>query len=38
MPRDAKALVREGGYLNAEKYFVLSFEGTVTEKRYFAKP
>lgn len=35
MPREAKALVREGGYLNAEKYFVLSFEGTVTEKRYF---
>lgn len=35
MPREAKALVREGGHLNAEKYFVLSFEGTVTEKRYF---
>lgn len=35
MPREATALVREGGNLNAEKYFVLSFEGTVTEKRYF---
>ena len=35
MPREARALVREGGYLNAEKYFVLSYEGTVTEKRYF---
>lgn len=35
MPREAKALVREGGFLNAEKYFILSFEGTVTEKRYF---
>lgn len=35
MPREASALVREGGHLNPEKYFVLSFEGTVTEKRYF---
>lgn len=35
MPREARALVREGGFLNAEKYLVLSFEGTVTEKRYF---
>lgn len=35
MPREAVALVREGGFLNAGKYFVLSFEGTVTEKRYF---
>lgn len=35
MPREAKALVRDGGHLSAEKYFVLSFEGTVTEKRYF---
>jgi hypothetical protein len=35
MPREATALVREGGHMNAEKYFVLSFEGTVTEKRYF---
>ena len=35
MPREATALVREGGYLDAEKYFILSFEGAVTEKRYF---
>ena len=35
MPREATALVRKGGFRNAEKYFVLSFEGTVTEKRYF---
>lgn len=35
MPREPKALVRDGGFLDAEKYFVLSFEGTVTEKRYF---
>lgn len=35
MPREATELVRHGGFRNAEKYFVLSFEGTVTEKRYF---
>lgn len=35
MPREPRALVREGGYLDADKYFVLSFEGAVTEKRYF---
>lgn len=35
MPREASALVREGGHLQAEKYYILSFEGVVTEKRYF---
>ena len=35
MPREAQELVRQGGFKNAEKFFILSFEGTVTEKRYF---
>lgn len=35
MPREAMSLVREGGFRNAEKFFILAYEGTVTEKRYF---
>ena len=35
MPREPIPLIRQGGHLNAEKLFVLSFEGTVTEKKYF---
>ncbi|MEE0915152.1 MAG: hypothetical protein U0L45_01450 [Alistipes sp.] len=35
MPREAQELVRQGGFKDAEKFFILSFEGTVTEKRYF---
>lgn len=35
MPRAPIPLVREGGFLEAEKMFVLSYEGTVTEKKYF---
>lgn len=35
MPREAQALVRNGGFRNAEKFYILSFEGSVTEKKYF---
>jgi hypothetical protein len=35
MPREPISLVREGGFLEAEKMFVLSFEGSVSEKKYF---
>ncbi|MGE0076318.1 MAG: RloB family protein [Bacteroidales bacterium] len=35
MPRESIPLIRKGGFINAEKLFVLSYEGTVTEKKYF---
>lgn len=35
MPREPIPLIREGGFLDAEKLFVLSYEGRVTEKKYF---
>ena len=35
MPREPIPLIRKGGYIDAEKLFVLSYEGTVTEKKYF---
>lgn len=35
MPREPIPLIREGGHIDAEKLFVLSYEGTVTEKKYF---
>jgi hypothetical protein len=35
MPREPIPLIRNGGHLYAEKLFVLSYEGTVTEKKYF---
>ena len=35
MPREPIPLIREGGFKEAEKLFVLSYEGTVTEKKYF---
>ncbi len=35
MPREPIPLIRQGGYIDAEKLFVLSYEGTVTEKKYF---
>ena len=35
MPREPIPLIRQGGHINAEKLFVLSYEGTVTEKQYF---
>lgn len=35
MPREPIPLIREGGFTNAEKLFILSYEGQVTEKKYF---
>ncbi len=35
MPRVPIPLVRKGGFLEAEKMFVLSYEGSVSEKKYF---
>ena len=35
MPRESIPLIRQGGFVDAEKLFVLSYEGTVTEKKYF---
>ncbi|MDD2963969.1 MAG: RloB family protein [Bacteroidales bacterium] len=35
MPREPIPLVREGGFLEAEKMFILSYEGNVSEKKYF---
>lgn len=35
MPREPIPLIREGGFLEAEKLFVLSYEGKVSEKKYF---
>jgi hypothetical protein len=35
MPREPIPLIREGGFLEAEKMFVLSYEGNVSEKKYF---
>ncbi len=35
MPREPIPLVRQGGYIDAEKLFILSYEGAVTEKKYF---
>jgi hypothetical protein len=35
MPRERSEPVRKGGYLNAEKFFVLSFEGERSEPKYF---
>lgn len=35
MPRESQALVRTGGFRNAAKRYILSYEGTVTERKYF---
>lgn len=35
MPREPIPLIREGGFANAEKLYILSYEGTVSEKKYF---
>lgn len=35
MPREPIPLVRKGGFLEAEKMFVLSYEGNESEKKYF---
>lgn len=35
MPREFNELVRRSGFVNAEKFYILAYEGTVTEKKYF---
>jgi hypothetical protein len=35
MPRESIPLVRLGGFADAEKFYVLSYEGTKSEKKYF---
>ena len=35
MAREPIPLVRQGGFLEAEKMFILSYEGKVSEKKYF---
>lgn len=35
MPREPIPLVRKGGFLEAEKMFILSYEGNKSEKKYF---
>ena len=35
MPRESNPLVRRSGFLQAEKFYILAFEGDVTEKKYF---
>lgn len=35
MPREAIPLIRNGGFLDAEKLYILSFEGERTETKYF---
>ncbi len=35
MPRERSEPVRKGGHLNAEKFFILSFEGERSEPKYF---
>jgi len=35
MPRESNPLVRKSGFLQAEKFYILGYEGTVTEKKYF---
>jgi len=35
MPREPIPLIRKGGFLEAEKLFILSYEGKVSEKKYF---
>ena len=35
MPREPIPLIREGGFKDAEKLYILSFEGEKTEVKYF---
>lgn len=35
MPREINPLVRRSGFREAEKFFILGYEGSVTEKKYF---
>ncbi len=36
MPRESIPLIRSGGFQQAEKLFILAFEGEQTEKKYFS--
>jgi hypothetical protein len=35
MPREHNPLIRRSGFLQAEKFYILAYEGTVTERKYF---
>lgn len=35
MPREPIPLIRQGGFADAEKLYILSYEGTTSEKKYF---
>jgi hypothetical protein len=35
MPREPNPLIRPGGFKEAEKLFILAYEGSVSEKKYF---
>lgn len=35
MPRESTPLVRKSGFLEAEKFYILAYEGDFTEKKYF---
>ncbi|PCH69299.1 MAG: hypothetical protein COC06_07795 [Bacteroidales bacterium] len=35
MPRESIPLIRKDGFLEAEKLFILSYEGKISEKKYF---
>lgn len=35
MSRESTPLVRKSGFLEAEKFYILAYEGDVTEKKYF---
>lgn len=35
MGREFTPLIRKGGFANAEKFYILSYEGTKSEKQYF---
>ena len=35
MPREPIPLIRKGGFIDAEKIYILSYEGKVSEKKYF---
>ena len=35
MPRERNPLIRRGGFIEAEKFYVLAYEGNVSEKKYF---
>ena len=35
MPREINPLVRKSGFFDAEKFYILAYEGTLTETKYF---